>query len=101
MELSENAKIAVGCAITAIVTAGVGWLIATSSAGMDAAERARIETIIDEKLETDGGSNVKAELVEVNTKLTRIETQIGYISTAVDALAASQNQPSPPAQPTQ
>ena len=90
MESKEIRNLVITGAISVVVTAGVGWFIATSSAGMDAAERSRVEAIIDEKQLTDQGTTYAQELNNINNTLIRFEVQMGHLADAVKELAEDQ-----------
>jgi hypothetical protein len=47
--------VAAGAVLTVVATSMITWLISTSSAGVDAAERVRIKSVIDEELLLDDG----------------------------------------------
>lgn len=89
--MTSEIKVAVITSVaTMLVTGAVGWLIATSSAGQDAAEEARFDAYLEEKMKTDGGSTLHQEVHKLNNTMIRVETSMGHLADAIDNLAESQ-----------
>lgn len=95
MESKELKHLVITGVVSIAVTGVVGWFVATSGAGMDAAERVRIEAIIDDRQKTDQGTTYAQELNTINGTLIRFETQMGHLATAVEALAEQTPRPPP------
>ena len=90
MSLSEHKNTAIGTGLGVVITAVIGWLIATSDAGMDAAEKARIQSVVDERLLTDNGVTYAQELRTLNTNVVILQTSMDHLAGAIDDLAESQ-----------
>lgn len=74
-------------AVTTVVTAGIGWLIATSDRGMDAAEKARIKAVVREEMETDNGVSLKQEFRTLNDNVIKLNTSMEHLADAIEDLA--------------
>lgn len=92
MELSNKAAIgvAVGAAITVIATAAATWLVSTSGAGMDAAERTRIEDVITEKTTLPDGRTYGAVIISMDKNVAIIANNMEHLANAVKANTADQ-----------
>jgi len=81
----------IGMAVTGTVT----WLIATSGAGMDAAERARIIAVYEEEQKLDDGRTVKQVLSALDKNygvlandVENIDENLDLIRQAMEAIAS-------------
>ena len=86
MDNKQIITVAATALITALVTGAVGWLIATSSAGQDAAERARIEAIVKEMLVTDTGTTHAAAIAQIDKSVAVISTKVDGIDNEVQLI---------------
>ena len=95
--LSKNAVITliattvIGMVVTGVVT----WLVATSSAGMDAAEKARIEGVVAEMLKMDDErtygqviSSLDRNVSVLTTEVENMDENLDLIREAVQAIAS-------------
>ena len=62
--------------VTMAVTGAIGWFVATSDAGMDAAERDRIEEVITDHLKLDNGKSYGAAISDLDVNVR--ELSINY-----------------------
>lgn len=101
MELSKKGMAAVvgGAVLTVIATAAATWMISTSSAGVDAAEAGRINTIIDEKMMLDSGKTYAQTLTDLDKNVAvltitvaNIDKNVGFLRSAVQQVASDQDE---------
>ncbi len=101
MELSKKGIAAVvgGAVLTVIATGLTTWMITTSSAGVDAAEAIRIETIIDKKLILDSGKTYAQTLTDLDKNVAvltasviNIDKNVGFLRQAVQQVASDQDE---------
>lgn len=97
MELTNKAIIgtAMGAVVTVIASSLITWLIATSSTGVDAAEKARIITILKDHQRLDDGRTVKQALSALDKNVAvlagdveNIDENVTLIRQAVQAIAS-------------
>ena len=93
MELTKNAVIgtAAGAVIVVIATGIVTWLASTSGAGMDAAERSRIEDVISEKTTLPDGRTYGAVIISMDKNIAIIANNMEHLADAVKSNTSDQD----------
>lgn len=89
MELNRNAAIGVVIAavLTVVATAIVTWVITTSSAGVDAAEKNRIEGIVKSMLTLPDQRTHAQVLILLDKSDALQEQKLGIIKSSLDELS--------------
>lgn len=93
MELTRNAVIgtAAGAVITVLAGIIITWLVTTSGQGMDAAERQRIETIIEEMTTLPDKRTYGEVLISLDKNVAIIANNMEHLTNAVRANTSDQN----------
>lgn len=78
----------IGAAVTLIVTTIVASLLGVFAAGSEALSKDQIKEVMNEVLVTPAGVSFGAEIANINTRLTIMETNQKNMQLAIAALAA-------------
>ncbi len=78
----------IGAVVTLLVTTVVASMLGVFAAGSEALTEAQIKKVMTDVLKTPAGVSFGAEISNINTRLTAIETTLLFQQRALEALSA-------------
>ncbi len=86
MDKKTMIAVAITAGLTLVVTTLINWVVNTSSAGQDAAERQRIEAIIEEQLKLPDGKSYGAVISGLDTNVAVLTADVSNLNKNVDLM---------------